>query len=117
MTAKTAELGKPGNVKIKDHPSEQAHTLGPWRIVPRMLAIEAQVNTGGYSRWQDIARCMNRHEEGEAEANARLIAAAPELLKALELLIASVGSDPFSLTKQQRADMDFARVAVIKATS
>lgn len=91
------------------------HTPGPW------------IRRGAFIDSSSPKRCIARAVESrlsraplqgqEVIANARLIAAAPELLKALELLIASVGSDPFSLTKQQRADMDFARVAVIKATS
>ena len=49
------------------------------------------------------------------EANASLIAAAPELLAALKQLILSVGSDEFALSKNQRDDMNRARVAILKA--
>ena len=60
----------------------ECHTPGPWRVVAGMLTVEAENRQRG--RWYDIVTVHGAFEEGEAEANARLIAAAPELLEALQ---------------------------------
>jgi hypothetical protein len=72
------------------------HTPGPWKI------------------WEQyIARITDRHEvicqwgSYSSEADARLIAAAPELLKALKVLVALYGEDSVS--------MGNARAAIAKA--
>ena len=62
--------------------SETKHTPGPWRVAPRSdypehADINVDAGTRGY-----VALCGKAGDE-EAEANARLIAAAPELLDAL----------------------------------
>lgn len=63
--------------------SEAKHTPGPWRLVIADNLIEAQ--SGG--RLVDL--CIPRSlcvTESEREANARLIAAAPEMLAELKLV-------------------------------
>jgi hypothetical protein len=86
------------------------HTPGPWRISGTMTKyIEASLGNG----WtQEIATVgPTEHDNGYGEqhrANARLIAAAPDLLEAMEL-IANTGMD----AKQCR---DTARAAIAKAT-
>lgn len=54
------------------------HTPGPWE-----LATRARITTA--ENKADV--CMTNIRLDEADANARLIAAAPELMEALELLI------------------------------
>lgn len=64
------------------------HTLGPWRIT------KAQLDSGYVCRMVEeirsegglVANVLTEEEEGRA--NARLIAAAPDLLAALEDLLA-----------------------------
>lgn len=66
------------------------HTQGPWSVDGHDLT---SVIAGGPNHWRHIARCefgYQAHHEPYFEmdkANARLIAAAPELLEALEDII------------------------------
>lgn len=58
-----------------------AHTPGPWIVTggERLKYVEARIGNG---MLQEVASCM-LCEKGDLKANARLIAAAPELLAAL----------------------------------
>jgi hypothetical protein len=58
------------------------YTLGPWKIIDNMIL---QDNHHAPSVIAHIFRTVYKHEQ---EANARLIAAAPDLLKALEDMFA-----------------------------
>jgi hypothetical protein len=70
------------------------HTPGPWQY--RATVHWEQSDHGGY-RWKvlmspgsrafQIAMVQVDDDDDEQEANARLIAAAPDLLEALELLL------------------------------
>jgi hypothetical protein len=69
------------------------HTPGPWTAVPNggddedpravLVAVRDQ-----YGDWTVLADCRNRwladDVSGDEEANARLVAAAPDMLEALE---------------------------------
>lgn len=59
-------------------PSNTSHTPGPWIIGNRGMVYTADLRKA-------IASCENlgHDEPGEADANARLIVAAPEMLEAL----------------------------------
>lgn len=60
------------------------HTPGPWHTVPvGLVEGRARVQIMASSRWIADAVATIRYAS-EAEANARLIAAAPDLLAALE---------------------------------
>jgi len=62
--------------------SEMTHTAGPWKVNAGDLApYEITINSSQSNRY--IAHIAGR-TDGEDEANARLIAAAPAMLKALE---------------------------------
>lgn len=68
-----------------------AHTAGPWftkREGSSTVYVEAQIGGG----WlQEIAACgPNANGSGEQDANARLIAAAPELLDALQKALETI---------------------------
>lgn len=63
-----------------------AHTKGPWDFWSGYNPydkIEAQVTADG----GDIVIASYNHLISEGEANARLIAAAPELLEALQMIL------------------------------
>lgn len=65
------------------------HTSGEWRVTPEENGNEYGVDSG---KW-GICICADAPGDGSAEANARLIAAAPELLSALEALLDYVGDE------------------------
>jgi hypothetical protein len=54
------------------------HTPAPWHTGEK-YPEDIYANRAGHA----IARCVNEQYAGECEANAKLIAAAPELLEAL----------------------------------
>ena len=81
------------------------HTPGPWwhsglevGTVPMMMVKVANVSGANYE---------------EAKANARLIAAAPDLLEALNALVAAHGS---ILDLRESDELKLARAAIAKAT-
>jgi hypothetical protein len=93
------------------------HTPGPWRVTSNSWEVSTVYSTAG-----EVARCYIDSEVTEdtqdqwgpiKEANARLIASAPELLKALQDLM----SDDGLWDDMRWADCcDNARDAIAKAT-
>ncbi len=84
------------------------HTPGPWRVISGTLgAVEAAngVQVANAEQTRPV-RCAADHDE--RKANARLIAAAPELLEALkgalEALEFAAGSHEGPITEQERTD-------------
>lgn len=92
------------------------HTPGPWSVVEYDHAICVQTESSkktkfGASRYAAIGG-FDRSDPAqlaEARANARLIAAAPELLAFAQEWISKQGSDENYMTKKARA-------AIAKAT-
>lgn len=70
---------------------EAKHTPGPWKIEPELFKYYFQIT----SEKSKVASChagSNKQTDEKSDelcANARLIAAAPDLLEALQLLIAA----------------------------
>ena len=95
--------------------SETKHTPGPWRVAPRSdypehADINVDAGTRGY-----VALCGKAGDE-EAEANARLIAAAPELLEALREVVACyVVRINGKVDVRRAAALDRARAAIAMA--
>jgi len=98
------------------------HTPGPWISV---LVSDLRGGWSGYSVWQDIERpyanspmavkicSLPDGTTAEALANARLLAAAPELLKSLEVLIDEI--DDYEMDAELSAKLQNARLAIAKA--
>lgn len=87
----------------------QKHTPGPWAVHPGCAQVDAFTPT-------PVAVCRllwptDVRGEEETEANARLIAAAPDLLAALDGLLHEVGD---YLTQDRQAYID-AVAAIDKA--
>lgn len=85
------------------------HTPGPWE------AIEDTVRARGSQR--AIADCGTWHVGTQDKANARLIAAAPDLLDALKAAVEWIDPDEPDLVNREEcaADLEKARAAIAKA--
>jgi len=91
------------------------HTPGPWEIEDHYHFSYRWISGPKHSQLAQVVWCMEDEDRSpECEANAHLIAAAPDLLDALcYLLEASSGQGPH---EQWLAAMDQARAAIEKAT-
>lgn len=98
---------------------EAQHTPGPWRI----KQSSANGNNFIYPEGSEDAICGVRfHLDFDAhEANARLIAAAPDLLEAVEVLLGGLEAEypeskfGIDFRTQMRIRMNKARAAIAKA--
>lgn len=93
--------------------SAPKHTAGPWEV---RFRFGRQTTVSGRQRYPicDTGTApVVEANHGREEANARLIAAAPDLLEALQWLVATT-EDP-DAAHQGRA-LDEARAAIAKAT-
>ena len=95
------------------------YTKGPWEVARTDAGIivrteSAKKTRAGASRYAAIGGFDRSDPEqlAEALANARLIAAAPELLEALEEIVSAADGDGWS---QLDADLRKARAAIAKA--
>ena len=96
-----------------------AHTPGPWKVVrhPRIAHVDSETSVGSGANGMASVAWLTGGRVGQ-EANARLIAAAPDLLAALEaLVLAAPDSDAWSVaaTRELRAARDLAEEAIAKA--
>jgi hypothetical protein len=66
-----------------------SHTPGPWVYDSGVFYAQCQLDKNNQTYEYPIAETLSGRPEDE-EANARLIAAAPDLLAALEMLLALV---------------------------
>lgn len=100
------------------------HTPGPWEAsftdclggpasYCRIRPVSGEMF--GYFTSLEIAT-MNIMGEAEQQANARLIAAAPELLEALSMCVASMKSCLPDFNPHDQAAYDAAMSAIAKAT-
>lgn len=93
------------------------HTPGPWQIGGELISKEGS-NLEIASVWSKSANRRFSPSQSEADANARLIAAAPELLEALQTLLDKVDHKRYNV----RTDLDFfladaaAQTAIARAT-
>ena len=89
------------------------HTPGPWHVTKGPAAREIRADDGPYiASVYDIAVTY-----GERNANARLIAAAPELLDAARLAVDAIGQtrDDFGLKVELEKAYLALRAAIAKA--
>jgi len=86
------------------------HTPGPWHVGVK----QAEKIIYDASGWA-VANATVYHGENDAKANARLIAAAPDLLEALKTLQSMASTFPNELHKDH-PDVVAARAAIARAT-
>ena len=94
-----------------------AHTPGPWVVDTSEWRYRGTIRTSdGYY----VARANRLSDNQNRDANARLIAAAPELVAALELIrrraVAHPGDDIAECKRQMFHIESLARTAIAKAT-
>ena len=91
------------------------HTPGPWSAKDRDNQIAIPLKSIDCERIGFSVCFVNGHRENEAKANARLIAAAPELLEALQRLSAQCERMRMLGQSQSNAERNAAAV-LAKAT-
>lgn len=100
--------------------SDIKHTPGPWRTdedehdAPYQDIRIKAANRTVCKVWIDDAPVHDYN--AEQEANARLIAAAPQLLDALQPFVRNNSSDEFVTLVVRSSDITKARAAIAKAT-
>ena len=96
------------------------HTPGPWHMLVYVNEKDEQFPPHIVGLWDnyDVADCCGRNEDVDL-ANGRLIAAAPELLKACEAAIAALVENPLgrALTDTNLKAVDLCRAARDKAST
>lgn len=94
--------------------SKQSHTPGPWFVNGResyTKYVEARIGGG---LLQEVAACGPTEQQEQQEANARLIAAAPDLLEALQQAVTSMQDSGYP---NDSLVIRAARQAITKATA
>lgn len=88
------------------------HTPGPWRVVEDRVPSSLEVYAGKTA----IAECWRRADVETEIANARLIASAPELFAALQLMVDRFLDTEGSYGAWENEAIEAARAAIEKAT-
>lgn len=112
--------------------AQAGHTPGPWTLLPEeadkdYLRIRGTRLGGRYKvanvhhiRYEGVHAVVRERDDAESMANARLIAAAPELLEALKGLDEAYCRAGTPLTRAERHEdrnrLIAARAAIAKAT-
>lgn len=95
---------------------QTTHTPGPWAFRPESRNIvSTPENDGHYVTIGGLSESLFITAREHA-ANARLLAAAPELLAALVALVEEADLGEVDLDDDDRAKLDDARAAIAKAT-
>ena len=89
-----------------------SHTPGPWFNANGMDDCNVYVATTDKTSTIRIVSCHGVFVEGERKANARLIAAAPELLEALKMTLPHL---PHSIGDVLHPALSQARAAIARA--
>lgn len=99
--------------------SEVKHTPGPWTAFNNQIAIGvgSKDSDVAWVRFDNYGLRDSARSTQEDEANARLIAAAPELLEACRLIVCAFDAlPPSSPARAWTIHINSARSAIAKAT-
>ena len=92
------------------------HTPGPWTVDPKTLAVYAP-DRHGHAAAVRVAECgRTLLPAAEIAANAALVAAAPDLLAALQALVGEADLGEVDHDDGTRALLAQARTAIARAT-
>ena len=92
------------------------HTPGPWTVDPKTLAVYAP-DRHGHAAAVLVADCdCSWLLANEIRANAALVAAAPDLLAALQALVGEADLGEIDHDDSTRALLAQARAAIARAT-
>lgn len=94
--------------------NQPKHTPGPWRANQPRYILGLKTQGQWYIHAKDCTVACSL--DGDREANARLIAAAPELLAALVELLAQVDEQANAMGWPDNTPREQARAAIAKAT-
>lgn len=89
------------------------HTPGPWFMTKGLPGYRSRINSTPQNLGWDLAHVCNGPE---ADANARLIAAAPDLLEALQLMVDRFIDTEGSFGAWENEAIEAASAAIEKAT-
>ena len=94
---------------------EAKHTPGPWKVDKELTSRSGEwlIAMDAGDKGRGIAIAETRVATGAELANARLIAAAPELLEALQLI---ADTDPVDAALDPQRAVRIAQAAIAKAT-
>ena len=94
------------------------HTKGPWGLLALNSPHHVLVVRSCGKRWHTIAEVFSDNKSGDKDANAKLIASAPELLEKLGNCALQIEylHDKFHVTGSGNAAIARAREAIRKAT-
>ena len=82
------------------------HTPGPWELSDDFQIGIPLEDASGENAWIDLEIAYDIFPVENLEANARLIAAAPELLAALEAIDRGLQEGRIKFTKKRQSDSD-----------
>jgi hypothetical protein len=93
-----------------------AHTPGPWAVhkSTRRLTFDVYAGEDGCYR---VGEVSNHNAFPQNAANARLIAAAPQLLEALAAIVSSLAEQDEEGLIEHAEPMQKARAAILAATT
>ena len=93
--------------------TDTKHTPGPWVWEHWKMGLTAQNGTSVLAYYDYEGMSLHGKTEDEHEANAHLIAAAPDLLEALEAIVATWDGPKYNHFMAD--NIDLARAAIAKA--
>ena len=91
------------------------HTPGPWTAIVKLNNGHWRVVKRWYGKPEPVAAIRSSSTVGRESANAALIAAAPDLLAALQMFLEQYGSDGTDPDRESRPEIKAARAAIRKA--